>query len=108
MQLLAAAQAHAEAVLRAELTAARRTDAVDTLAISVTDSIGAAPARELPQASASHSASGSGGAGSLPIPALALAAAAAILGIGAAFAARRSIGFATASLSLLVLLVAGI
>ena len=107
MQLLAAAQAHAEAVLRAELTAARRTDAVDTLAISVTDSIGAAPARELPQASASHSASGSGGA-SLPIPAIALAAAAAILGIGAAFAARRSMGFATASLSILVLLVAGI
>ena len=107
MQLLAAAQAHAEAVLRAELTAARRTDAVDTLAISVTDSIGAAPARELPQAAASHSASGSGDA-SLPIPAIALAAAAAILGIGAAFAARRGMGFATASLSILVLLVAGI
>jgi hypothetical protein len=106
MQLLAAAQTHAEAVLRTELAAARRTDAVDTLAVSVTASIGAVPARELPRAAAS--ASGGGGGSSLPIPALALAACAGLLGIGAAFTARRGAGFATAALSLIVLLVAGV
>ena len=105
MQLLAAAQTHAEAVLRTELAAARRTDAVDTLAVSVTDSIGAVPARELPRAAASAS---DGGGGSLPIPALALAACAGLLGIGAAFTARRGAGFATAALSLIVLLAAGV
>jgi hypothetical protein len=106
MQLLAAAQTHAEAVLRTELAAARRTDAVDTLAVSVTASIGAVPVRELPRAAAS--ASGGGGGSSLPIPALALAACAGLLGIGAAFTARRGAGFATAALSLIVLLVAGV
>ena len=106
MQLLAAAQTHAEAVLRTELAAARRTDAVDTLAVSVTASIGAVPARELPRAAAS--ASGGGGGSSLPIPALALAACAGLLGIGAAFTARRGAGFATAALSLIVLLAAGV
>ena len=106
MQLLTAAQTHAEAVLRTELAAARRTDAVDTLAVSVTDSIGAVPARELPRAAAS--VSGGGGGSSLPIPALALAACAGLLGIGAAFTARRSAGFATAALSLLVLVAAGV
>lgn len=106
MQLLAAAQTHAEAVLRTELAVARRTDAVDTLAVSVTDSIGAVPARELPRAAAS--ASDSGGGSSLPIPALALAACAGLLGIGAAFTARRGAGFATAALSLIVLLAAGV
>jgi hypothetical protein len=106
-QLLAAAQTHAEAVLRTELAAARRTDAVDTLAVSVADSIGAAPAGELPRAAASSGAS-SGGGGSIPLPALALAACAGLLGIGAAFASRRGVGFATAALSLIVLLVAGI
>jgi hypothetical protein len=106
MQLLAAAQTHAEAVLRTELAAARRTDAVDTLAVSVADSIGAVPARELPRAAAS--ASGGGGGSSLPIPALALAACAGLLGIGAAFTARRGAGFATAALSLIVLLAAGV
>ena len=106
VQLLAAAQTHAEAVLRTELAAARRTDAVDTLAVSVTASIGAVPARELPRAAAS--ASGGGGDSSLPIPALALAACAGLLGIGAAFTARRGAGFATAALSLIVLLAAGV
>jgi hypothetical protein len=106
VQLLAAAQTHAEAVLRTELAAARRTDAVDTLAVSVTASIGAVPARELPRAAAS--ASGGGGGSSLPIPALALAACAGLLGIGAAFSARRGAGFATAALSLIVLLAAGV
>ena len=106
VQLLAAAQTHAEAVLRTELAAARRTDAVDTLAVSVTASIGAVPARELPRAAAS--ASGGGGGSSLPIPALALAACAGLLGIGAAFTARRSAGFATAALSLIVLVAAGV
>ena len=106
MQLLAAAQTHAEAVLRTELAAARRTDAVDTLAVSVTASIGAVPARELPRAA--PLTSGGGGGASLPIPALALAACAGLLGIGAAFTARRSAGFATAMLSLLVLLAAGV
>ena len=106
MQLLAAAQTHAEAVLRTELAAARRTDAVDTLAVSVTASIGAVPARELPRAAASASAGGGGS--SLPIPALALAACAGLLGIGAAFTARRGAGFATAALSLIVLLAAGV
>ena len=106
VQLLAAAQTHAEAVLRTELAAARRTDAVDTLAVSVTASIGAVPARELPRAAASASAGGGGS--SLPIPALALAACAGLLGIGAAFTARRGAGFATAALSLIVLLAAGV
>ena len=106
LQLLAAAQTHAEAVLRTELAAARRTDAVDTLAVSVTASIGAVPARELPRAAASASAGGGGS--SLPIPALALAACAGLLGIGAAFTARRGVGFATAALCLIVLLAAGV
>jgi len=106
VQLLAAAQTHAEAVLRTELAAARRTDAVDTLAVSVTASIGAVPARELPRVAASASAGGGGS--SLPIPALALAACAGLLGIGAAFSARRGAGFATAALSLIVLLAAGV
>jgi hypothetical protein len=106
LQLLAAAQTHAEAVLRTELAAARRTDAVDTLAVSVTDSIGAAPVGQLPHAAAATR--GSGGRSSLPLPALALAACAGLLGIGAAFASRRGLGFATAALPLVVLLVAGI
>lgn len=106
MQLLAAAQTHAEAVLRTELAAARRSDAVDTLAGSVADSIGAAPIGELPRAAAS--VSGGGGGSSLPLPALALAACAGLLAIGAAFASRRGVGFATAALSLIALLVAGI
>jgi hypothetical protein len=109
MQLLAAAQTHAEAVLRTELTAARRSDAVDTLAVSVADSIGAAPAGGLPRAAASTAASGGGGGGaSIPIVALALAACAGLLGLAAGFAARRGVGLATAALSLIVLLVAGI
>jgi hypothetical protein len=107
LQLLAAAQTHAEAVLRAELAAARRSDAVDSLALSVADSIGAAPARELPRAAASIGGAGGGGA-SFPIPALALAACAGLLGLAAAFASRRGVGFVTASLTLLLLLVAGI
>ena len=105
VQLLAAAQTHAEAVLRAELAAARRTDAVDTLAVSVADSIGAVPAGGLPRAAAS---AGAGGGASFPLPALALAACAGLLGIAAAFASRRGVGFATAALSLIVLLAAGI
>ena len=48
LQLLAAAQTHTEAVLRAELAAARQTDAVDQLAGSVAETIGAAPAGEPP------------------------------------------------------------
>ena len=108
MQLLAAAQTHAEAVLRTELATARRADAVDTLAVSVADSIGAAPGGELPRAAASPAGSGSGGGSSLPVPAIALAACAGLLGIAAAFAARRGMGLATAALSLLVLLLAGI
>jgi hypothetical protein len=107
MQLLAAAQAHAEAVLRAELTAAKRTNAVELLAGSVTQSIGAAPAEQLVGAPTASGSSSSGG-GSMPLPALMLGACAALLGIGAAFASRRGVGFATASLSLLVLLLAGI
>jgi hypothetical protein len=108
MQLLAAAQTHAEAVLRTELAAARRSNAVDTLAVSVANSIGAAPAGELPRAAASTAAPGGGGGGaSTPLPALALAACAGLLGIAAAFAARRGLGIATAALSLIVLLVAG-
>lgn len=107
LQLLAAAQTHAEAVLRAELTAARRTDAVDRFAVTVADSIGAAPAGDLAQA-ASGPAKESGGGGSIPLPALMLAACAALLGIGAALASRRGVGFATAALPLLVLLLTGI
>jgi hypothetical protein len=107
MQLLAAAQTHAEAVLRAELTAAKRTNAVELLAGSVTQSIGAAPAEQLVGAPAAQP-SGSSGGGSMPLPALMLGACAALLGIGAAFASRRGICFVTASLSLLVLLLAGI
>jgi hypothetical protein len=110
MQLLAAAQTHTEAVLQAELAAARRSDAVDSLAVSVVASIGAAPAGELPRASSSNAASGGGGGGtSFPLPALALAACAGLLGLAAAFTARRGVGLVTAALSLLVLLlVAGI
>jgi hypothetical protein len=107
LQLLAAAQTHAEAVLRAELTAARRANAVALLAGSVADSIGAAPAARLSGASAMRPAVSSGG-GSMPLPALMLGACAALLGVAAAFASRRGAGFATASLSLLVLLLAGI
>ncbi|MDP9255084.1 MAG: hypothetical protein M3Q31_00785, partial [Actinomycetota bacterium] len=107
MQLLAAAQTHAEAVLRTELAAARRTDAVDTLAVSVTASIGAVPARELPRAAVSAGSSGGGGP-SIPLVAMMLAGCAGLLGIAAAFAARRSVGFATAALSLVVLLAAGV
>ena len=107
LQLLAAAQTHAEAVLRAELTDARRTDAVDRFAVSVADSIGATPAGDLPRAAAAAASGGSGGS-SIPLPALMLAACAALLGIGAAFASRRGVGFATAALSLLVLLLTGI
>jgi hypothetical protein len=107
VQLLAAAQTHAEAVLRAELTAAKRTNAVVLLAGSVTQSIGAAPAERLTGARAAPEPGSSGG-GSMPLPALMLGACAALLGIGAAFASRRGVGFVTASLSLLVLLLAGI
>jgi hypothetical protein len=107
MQLLAAAQTHAEAVLRAELTAARRANAVELLAGSVAGSIGAAPAEQLAGRPAAPVSARSGG-GSMPLPALMLGACAALLGIGAAFASRRGAGFATASLSLLVLLLAGI
>jgi hypothetical protein len=107
LQLLAAAQTHAEAVLRAELTSARRANAVALLAGSVADSIGAAPAARLSGASAMRPAVSSGG-GSMPLPALMLGACAALLGVAAAFASRRGAGFATASLSLLVLLLAGI
>jgi hypothetical protein len=107
MQLLAAAQTHAEAVLRAELTAAKRTNAVELLAGSVTESIGAAPAEQLADAAAPRASNSSGG-GAMPLPALMLGACAALLGIGAAFASRRGVGFATASLCLLVLLLAGI
>jgi hypothetical protein len=108
VQLLAAAQTHSEAVLRAELTAAKRTNAVDLLAGSVAESIGAAPAGHLEGAAAAPSTGSSGGGGSMPLPALMLAACAALLGAGAAFASRRGVGFITASLSLLVLLLAGI
>ena len=107
LQLLAAAQAHSEAVLRAELTAAKRANAVEVLAGSVAGSIGAAPARPLHGAPTATVARSSGG-GSPPLPALMLGACAALLGIGAAFAARRGPGLVTASLSLLVLLLAGI
>jgi hypothetical protein len=107
VQLLAAAQTHSEAVLRTELAAAKRANAVDLLAGSVAESIGAAPAGRLEGAAAAPAAAGSGG-GSMPLPALMLAACAALLGAGAAFASRRGVGFATASLSLLVLLLAGI
>jgi hypothetical protein len=106
MQLLAAAQTHTEAVLRTQLAAARRTDAVDELAVSVAGSIGAAPTGQLSRAAASSG--GGGGGASLPIPALALAACAGLLGIGAAFASRRGAGLVTAALALFALLVAGI
>jgi hypothetical protein len=107
-QLLAAAQTHAEAVAHEQLAAARKTDAVDTLAVSVADSIGAVPAGDLPRAAAATPSASGGGGASLPLPALLLAACAGLLGIAAAFTARRGVGFATASLLLLVLLLAGI
>jgi hypothetical protein len=104
-QLLAAAQTHAEAVLRAELKAARETNAVDLLAGSVTESIGAVPAGERASTAAASAASSSGGGGaSVPLPALVLAACAGLLGIGAAFTSRRGLGFATAALPILALL----
>jgi len=104
-QLLAAAQTHAEAVLRAELKAARETNAVDLLAGSVAESIGAVPAGERASTAAASAASGSGGGGaSVPLPALVLAACAGLLGIGAAFTSRRGLGFATAALTILALL----
>ena len=110
MQLLAAAQTHAEAVLRAELTAARRTNAVELLAGSVADSIGAAPACGLPRVAASRDAprARAAAAGPSRCRRSLLAACAGLLGIGAAFASRRGLGFATAAVSLLVLLLAGI
>jgi hypothetical protein len=108
MQLLAAAQTHSEAVLRSELAAARRADAVDTLAVSVADSIGAVPGGELPRVAASPASGSGGGGASIPVPVIALAACAGLLGIAAAFAARRGVGLVTAALSLIVLLLAGI
>jgi hypothetical protein len=109
IQLLAAAQTHAEAVLRAELKAARETNAVDLLAGSVAESIGAVPAGERASTATASAMGGSGGSGaSIPLPALVLAACAGLLGIGAAFASRRGVGFATAALSILALLLAGI
>ena len=99
-QLLAAAQTHAEAVLARR--ARRRpgdTNAVDLLAGSVAESIGAAPAGERREhAQRPSAASGSGGGASVPLPALVLAACAGLLGIGAAFTSRRGLGFATAAL----------
>ena len=74
MQLLAAAQTHAEAVLRAELKAARETNAVDLLAGSVAESIGAVPAGDLPSTAAASAGGSSGGGASFPMPALMLAA----------------------------------
>jgi hypothetical protein len=104
-QLLAAAQTHAEAVLRAELKAARETNAVDLLAGSVAESIGAVPAGERASTAAASAASGSSGGGaSVPLPAIVLAACAGLLGIGAAFTSRRGLGFATAALPILALL----
>jgi hypothetical protein len=107
-QLLAAAQTHAEAVLRAELKAAKETNAVDLLAGSVAESIGAVPAGERASTAAASAASSSDGGASIPLPALFLAACAGLLGIGAAFASRRGLGFATAALPILALLLAGI
>jgi hypothetical protein len=107
-QLLAAAQTHAEAVLRAELKAAKETNAVDLLAGSVAESIGAAPAGERASTTPVSAASGSGGGASIPLPAIVLAACAGLLGIGAAFASRRGLGFATAALPFIALLLAGI
>lgn len=104
-QLLAAAQTHTEAVLRAELKAAKETNAVDLLAGSVAESIGAVPAGERASTAATSAASGSGGGGaSVPLAALVLAACAGLLGIGAAFTSRRGLGFATAALPILALL----
>ena len=109
IQLLSAAQTHTEAVLRAELKAARQTNAVDLLSGSVAQSIGAAPAGSLPSTAAAPAGGSSGGGGaSIPLPALVLAACAALLGIGAAFASRRGVGFATAALPILALLLVGI
>ena len=86
-------------MLRAELKAARETNAVDLLAGSVAESIGAVPAGERASTAAASAASGSGGGGaSVPLPALVLAACAGLLGIGAAFTSRRGLGFATAAL----------
>ena len=109
MQLLAAAQTHTEAVLRAELKAARETNAVD-LPRRLRRRVDRRRARRQP---AEH------GRGtrrrrlrrrrrSVPLPALMLAACAGLLGIGAAFASRRGVGFATAALPILALLLAGI
>ena len=104
-QLLAAAQTHTEAVLRAELKAAKETNAVDLLAGSVAESIGAVPAGERASTAATSAASGSGSGGaSVPLAALVLAACAGLLGIGAAFTSRRGLGFATAALPILALL----
>lgn len=108
LQLLAAAQTHSEAVLRAERTEARRANAVELLAGSVTGSIGAAPAERLAAAAPAVPLTSASGIGSLPLPALVLGACAALLGIGAVFASRRGLGVATASLSLVVLLLAAI
>ena len=103
MQLLAAAQTHTEAVLRAELKSASQTNAVDLLAGSVAESIGAVPAGGLPSAAAAPTGGGGGGA-PIPLPALMLAACAGLLGIGAALASRRGVGFATAALPILLFL----
>ena len=106
LQLLAAAQTHSEAVLRAERTTARRANAVELLAGSVSGSIGAAPAEGLAAAAPAATPSSASGGGSLPLPALLLGACAALLGVGAVVASRRGPGFAAASLSLLVLVLA--
>ena len=95
-------------MLRAELTAAKRANAVELLAGSVTGSIGAAPAERARRRARRGRLRAAPAAASLPLPALMLGACAALLGIGAAFASRRGVGFVTASLSLLVLLLAGI
>src|SRR4029079_2076572 len=59
-QLLGGAQTDAEAVLRAELKAARETNAVDLLAGSVAESIGAVPAGERASTAAASPASSPG------------------------------------------------
>jgi hypothetical protein len=81
---------------------------VDLLAGSVAASIGALPAGERASTAAASAASSSSGGGSMPLPALLLAACAGLLGLGAAFASRRGLGFATAALPILALLLAGI
>jgi hypothetical protein len=91
---------------RAERTTARRANAVELLAGSVSGSIGAAPAERLAAAAPAATLASASGGGSLPLPALLLGACAALLGIGAVVASRRGLGFATASLSLLVLVLA--